>query len=361
MRVPLFSLRDMADKWGTWTGEKREISLSWDLVLHHPWDAVREVLLHEMAHQLAEEILGENDEPSHGPQFHKACRILRADPKGSGNGRLLDQRIGREPAENGDKIILRVKKLMALAGSQNQHEAEAAMGAAHRLMAKYNLDLLSQNGNRNFISIFLGRPALRHRREEYSLMSLLHDFYFVQGIWITAYVLAKGKMGRVLEISGTIQNVQLASYLYDFINRFIDTQWSGYNRDRGLSRYRRTDFAMGVIEGFRSKLEFQGTGRNRNGTPGALMRIEDPLLSEYFRDRYPRTARITAKGSRRDRRVWKDGVSFGKAMVVFRAVTEKGRNRGLLEGIPGWGERGRRGLLKRLRRKRPCQMKEWPG
>ena len=70
MRKPLFSLRDMQDKWGYWSGEKREISLARNLVLNHPWDAVREVLLHEMAHQFAEEVLGANNESPHGPKFH---------------------------------------------------------------------------------------------------------------------------------------------------------------------------------------------------------------------------------------------------------------------------------------------------
>ena len=61
-------------------------------------------------------------------------------------------------------------------------------------------------------------------------------------------------MGRVLEISGTEKNVQIASYVYNFVNRFIESQWREYNKKKGLNRYRRTDFALGVLEGFEQKL-----------------------------------------------------------------------------------------------------------
>ena len=115
--------------------------------------------------------------------------------------------------------MLRIKKLMALAQSQNQHEAEAAMAKAHQLIGKYNVDLLTHEENRDFVSVFVGKPALRHFREEYALARLLTDFYFVFGIWMPAYVVDKGKMGSVLEISGTVQNTKIAHYVYDFVNQ----------------------------------------------------------------------------------------------------------------------------------------------
>ncbi len=65
----------------------------------------------------------------------------------------------------------------------------------------------------------------------------------------------KGKMGRVLEISGVVQNLKIAEYVHDFIGQFIDAQWRKYNQGKRLNRYRKTDFAVGIIEGFRDKLE----------------------------------------------------------------------------------------------------------
>jgi len=326
---PLFRLSDMKGKWGYWSGERNEICMSRALVLNHSWDSVCDVLLHEIAHQFTDQILGISNEPPHGPGFKRACHLLRANPKASGNYTLLDQKVLDDSAASEDKIMVRIKKLMALAQSNNQNEAEAAMAKAHEFIKKYNIDILERDGNRHFISVFIGKPALRHFQEYYDLSFLLQEFYFIYGIWMPAYVMDKGKMGRVLEISGTVQNVKIASYVHDFVQRFIDSQWDKYNKDGRLSRYRRTDFAMGIIRGFHSKLRRQN---NKVKDEFALIKIEDPLLKEYTAYRYPRVTNISGKAVRRDKSVLKDGIDIGKELVISKGISKKGGKKGLLIG-----------------------------
>jgi hypothetical protein len=332
VRKPLFSLRDMKGKWGYWSGERNEICLSRNLVLNHSWDAIREIFLHEMAHQFAEQALGAHNEPPHGPKFKRACHLLRANPRASGNYRPLDERILQDSPDPKDRIMIRVKKLMALAQSQNQHEAEAAMAKAYELIAKYNIDLLARDENRHFATVFVGRPRLRHFREDYHLASLLQEFYFVFGIWVSAYVVEKGKMGHVLEISGTRQNLRIASYVHDFVKHFIDSQWNRYNKNKALNRYRKTDFAMGIIEGFRSKLKAQTVEKSKAKDKLGLMRIQDPLLKKHIDYKYPRTANIRGKALRKDRNVLKDGISVGKQLVISEGITERDISKRLLIG-----------------------------
>ena len=333
MRPPLFDLGDMTGSWGTWSGEVRRITLSRDLVLNHSWDAVREVLLHEMAHQLAGEALDGDGETSHGPTFRKACLLLRANPEASGRFCPLDERGSRGPADADDRVMRRIRKLMALAESPNRNEAEAAMAKAHELLERFNLDLFERKEPRRFQSIFLGKPALRHFREDYLLALLLQDFYFVRGIWIPSYVIQKAKMGRVLEISGTLQNIQIAAYVYDFVRNFINVRWQTYNWDKRLNRYRKTDFAVGLLEGFRSKLETSDKERKRTqGRKKALVKTEDPMLTEYFGYRYPHTTSIRCHVSGKDREVKRDGEALGKKLVIHRGITSRTRGGRLLPG-----------------------------
>ena len=329
-RRPLFGLRNMESRLGHWTSEKKEICLSRNLVLNHSWDAVREVLLHEMAHQFAEQVLGALDESPHGPKFQRACYLLRANPKASGNYMPLDERVSNDSLGPEDKILVRVKKLMALAQSRNQHEAEAAMTKAHELIAKYNVDLLSRDDNRHFFSIFLGRPDLRHFREEYHLSGLLQKYYFVYGIWVPAYVIEKGRMGRVLEISGTAQNVKMASYIHDFIRHFIDSQWDGYNKKKGLNRYRKTDFSVGIIEGFRSKLRSKTEAEKKGRDNRGLIKIMDPLLQEHIDYRYPHTTGVRGRAVRNDKHVLEDGIEVGKELIIFKGISKRGSDKRLL-------------------------------
>jgi hypothetical protein len=193
---------------------------------------------------------------------------------------------------------------------------------ARELISKHNTDLVARNERREFVSMFVGHPALRQTREAYHLAHLVQDFYFVRGIWVPAYVIEKGKMGRVLEISGTVQNIKLSDYVHHFVRHFTEQQWADYNQKKRLNRYRRTDFAIGIIEGFRSKLEAQGDEKKVCQENQAIVRIDDPLLKEYMARRYPRTTRFTRKASRQDAKVLEDGISVGKTLVISKGITE---------------------------------------
>lgn len=326
MLPPLFALGDFQDLWGVWSRIKKEIILSRRLVLNHSWDSVREVLLHETAHQFADEVLGAYGETPHGPQFQEACRLLRASPRASGTYPPLDQRIEADAAHSEDKTLLRIRKLMALAESPNLHEAEAAMAKAQHLITKYNFQLLETKENRLFVTVSLGRAALRHPAEEYGLAHLLQEFYFVQGIWVSSYLLEKERMGRVLEVSGTLSNIQVASYVYDFVSRFIRSQWQEYNSGKNLNRRRQTDFALGIIEGFRSKLR---SGNGAKDSSSALIRLKDPQLDQFFSYKYPRTVKIKGGRTRQDPRVLHDGKEVGRRLVISKGLESAVKSRKL--------------------------------
>ena len=333
LRPPLFSLGDLQRRWGDWNGARREIRLSRNLVLRHSWDSVREVLLHEMAHQFAEEVLGTSGEPPHGPGFRKACDLLRANPRASGHYPLVDQRQATDPAGPEDKVMSRVRKLMALAGSPNRHEAGIAMARAHQILEKHNLEFGGRSEPGEFTTVAVGSPALRHSREDYLLALLLQDFYFVRGIWVPAFVLDRAKMGRILELSGTRRNVRTASYVHDFVHNFIRLQWQAYNGNRRLNRQRRSDFAVGILQGFRSKLESIGAESGQKpGENRALVRKDDPMLSRYFAWRYPRTSAIRRSPSTQDRNVLRDGREVGKGLVIHQGIEGRESRGRLLTG-----------------------------
>ena len=322
MCKPLFALRDFKNRLGYWSSEKREIGLSREFVLNHSWNDIREVLLHEMAHQFASEVSNAHLEPPHGRCFQNACRILKADPRATGIYVPFSRQIFQASECESDKIRLRIRKLMALAQSSNLFEAEAAMIKAHELMAKYEIEQIVQNTPREYFSIFVGTPALRHFREDYSLALLLMDYYFVKGIWIGAYVVEKEKMGRVLEISGTAQNLQIASYVYDFIRQFIETAWKRYNTGGKLNRYRKTDFSSGIISGFRMKLKQESPAGRGVSLSLSPVPVHDIQLKQYVEMRYPRVRTFLRKSGRGHSGVVSDGTEIGKTLVIRKGISQ---------------------------------------
>lgn len=323
LKQPLFSIRELKGRWGTWSSERREISISSDLIHNHTWDAVREVLLHEMAHQLADQLFHASGETPHGQAFRKACRLFRANPKATAGSPLLDERLSDEPADGNGRMISRIRKLMSLAQSSNRFEAEAAMNKAHELMRVHQVEWVTGGERQELISRFAGTPALRHFREQYRLSCLLQDFYFVYGVWVPAYVLEKGAMGTVLEVTGRMENVKIALYIHAFVTRFIDQQWQEYTKRKKLNRSRKTDFALGIIEGFRKKLEGAAEERCGSRTDLSLMKVEDRDLEKEIAYRYPRLRKIRGWEVRRDEKVIRDGMEIGGRLVIHKGVEER--------------------------------------
>nr|MBL0715651.1 DUF2786 domain-containing protein [Desulfobacterales bacterium] len=219
----------------------------------------------------------------------------------------------------------RIRKLLALAQSQNANEAEAAMLKAHELMARHHITTLETDPARSFVSIFMGQPGLRHFKEAYFLANLIQDFYFVQCIWVPAFVVRKGRMGRVLEVSGTSPNVAQAGFVFEFVSAHIDRRWQALTRNQRLTRYQKSDFAVGVVEGFRHKLEQEQLPDCRP-RERALIRQTDPRLSAYLHRRYPHTSRIQRGRGRRDPDVYRHGLKVGEKMILHRSITHTSRN-----------------------------------
>lgn len=320
LKKPLFAISDMQRNLGYWHPDKRQITLSRDLVSTGRWDDVREVLLHEMAHQVAGEALKAASETNHGQSFRQACHLLRANPAASGTYLPLHERLHHgEKLDENDRIVVKIHKLMALAESSNPNEAHAAMRKAYELIARHNVALIDQGVDQEYTSIFLGIPRLRHFREAYHLAHLLQEYYFVQGMWIQAWVVDKDRMGRVLEISGSRKNVQIAEYIHDAVCRYIDTAWTDYQRGKGLNRYRKTDFAVGIIEGFATTLK-QATATHEREAQ-LPVRIEDPALTRYVAGRYPHVRSFSRKSSGYDTQVLSDGTRRGKKLVIAKGIS----------------------------------------
>lgn len=330
MRPPIFVLKEFTHPWGRWNKESREIAIRKSLFLEYPWVSVRDVLLHEMAHQMADEVLGGEPAP-HGDLFRKSCKPLRADPSATGDYAPLTDVLHHGNLSGDDRILLRIKKLLALAQSSNRHEAEAAMAKAHEHITKYNIDLLATQDGRAYCSVCIGKPVGRRLDYDLVLACLLCDFDFVEGIWISAYVLEKERMGKVLEISGTPENVKMAGYVDDFLRRVIDEQWHAYNSNDRFSYHRKTDFAVGLVKGFRQKLEIQARQwQTTDKSSWALITTGDTRLKEYFRQRYSRIRRNSGRSRMVDMKIQQAGEKAGQATILSRPIEANNGSRRLL-------------------------------
>lgn len=311
LQKPVIVVAGVAQRLGQWVRATRTLELQRRLVIERPWPEVLSVLEHEMAHQFVDEVLGMRDETAHGATFRKVCEERGIDARAHGAPVVRGEGGGE------DKTIDRIRKLLALAGSSNQHEAEIAMNKAHELMLRHNLEQLPLR--HEFEIRHLGEPRRRANPVEAEVIALLSELFFVEAISIPVYVPRTGLHGRVYEIAGTLANVEMACHVHAFLLATAERLWRANRSDARVRGGRdRVPYQTGVIRGFREKLlasrvELRGEG---------LVWVGDKRLEDFYRRRHPR---VTSR-----RRMLRTGGAHhagreaGRTVVLHKPVTSNG-------------------------------------
>lgn len=309
LKKPVLMLSDSTRRLGQWTRATRTLELSRTLVLARPWLEVTSILEHEMAHQYVDEALEVTGESAHGPTFQRVCAERGIDARAAG------MPVASASDVEADRALDKIRKLLALAGSDNQHEAEMAMRRAHELMLRHNIEQAA--AQQTYEVRHLGTPSRRANTVEADIVALLTEFFFVEVIRVPVYLPRNGTFAAVYEVIGTHANVEMAAHVFAFLLATADRLWRENRGDARVTSGRdRVSYQSGVIRGFREKLlaerkELKGTG---------LVWVGDGGLNQFYRARHPRIR--TVKRSVRLSRAHAAGREAGRNVVLHKPVAE---------------------------------------
>lgn len=313
--APVISLSDRESILGEWVPATRELRINRKFAFESPWIRVVEVLKHEMAHQFVHEVLCLH-EPPHGPAFRAVCEARGIDPRAAG--------VPEAEQAGSPRILDKVSKLLALATSANQHEAELAMSKAQALMRDHNLKVVQAGLPRSYRFLQLGAPKARIYEPERWLGAILSEHFFVDAIWVGAFDPQRGVRGSVLEICGTEENLAIAEYVHAFLQETAERMWSAHKAERGITKNRdRRRFHIGVMRGFKEKLESQQKRAEETG----LIWLKDGDLEAYMRARHPRTRSIR-RAAASENEAYRAGRAAGRDIVLNKPVSGRGPARG---------------------------------
>ena len=308
LQAPQISLSRGLQTLGQWDPRHRRLSLSVDHIKAHPWLEVMETLRHEMAHQYVDEVLKARGESPHGPAFKRACQLLRCSPRAQGVPR---------PGED-EQVLRRLKKVLSLAESPNENEAQAAVKQARRLLLRYNVDMVELDRQRCFAHRTLGPIKGRRASYELWLAAILQDAFFVETLWVGTYDAQRDKNGTQLQVHGTPANLDMAAYVYDYLTGLLEQLWHSYKTQRRLPGNReRQRYWAGVLEGFFAKLNQERQGDAQT----ALVWRGDPRLQAYYRYLHPRI-RTSYSGGVRPTGAYADGLDEGGRVSIRQPVGE---------------------------------------
>ena len=343
LRLPVFEITGSPTRFGAWCPNHRVLQISRCLIEKYPWQVTLQVLKHEMAHQVCTEIL-RNQRPGHGLDFHQACDLLGVTESFSrASSDLAGQIEQTAPVRcqtvEGRRMINRIRKLMALAGSDNEHEAALAMQRAGELLARHNLQLAEAEKQTGYAHVVIntGRKQLAAYRR--AICAILRDYFYVQVVCSSLYNPHLNETSKTIELLGREENVPVAEHCYHFLEERLAFLWSQNGaRFSGHARTARNSYYLGLLRGFAEKLSHQlnlndsRQHEDLHKTPGALVLARDRQLQSFISRRFPRLRKISNHGARIYRDTYNEAVATGHTITLHRAMEEHTDDRGgLLE------------------------------
>lgn len=332
---PFIGLDDYKSRHGDWDSVTRTITIRRATIREYPWHIVTGVLKHEMAHQYVDEFAAYG-ETEHGLQFRKACeRMGLPDWAASATGDLpheISDWRKSNLTEEETRLLDKTNKLLALAQSDNEHEAALAMQRVRELYAKYNLDEVEKRKEANFVSWVLNFRSRRIEGWQSIILVILDKHFFVRTISFNEFDAHDQVEYLAAEIIGKKQNVLMAEYVYRFLERTIHALWEHHLVGKPSLQYvshptlrsEKRHFMIGVLDGFMKQLNesngYQGLGRTETDCM-SLIKAVDKELDDHYRQKYPRTSTRSSSGFNPDRDTYKSGVTEGKKIRLHKPVS----------------------------------------
>lgn len=151
------------------------------------------------------------------------------------------------------KILDKISKLQALSASNHLGEVQAAQNQIKRLMEKHGITAEEvrayHSQDKEYIqgTIQLGKKVIDAK---YTLIAVLLQKYFFVSI------LVGNRNGAHITLIGQQKDVALASYIFDFLNSAIESEWKLFKRSSAYDGQRsaRKSFFHGMAAGLSSKL-----------------------------------------------------------------------------------------------------------
>lgn len=229
---------------GRFNSSYLQIELNKNLIVQANELVFEDVLKHELAHYIC--YLEHGSTPAHGKEFQQTCEKLGFSPHIA--AATVDLASSNKMTLNTteyDQLLKKIKKLLALAESNNPNEAELATLKANQILLKHNLkyvDLLEE-------SIYLIRVLPRPRKD-----AKIQAIYEILRHFIVRPVISTGVNTCCLEISGSYVNIRLAEYISEFLDYELDRLWKLTRHEHQLKGLRaKNSFFMGIAKGFEEK------------------------------------------------------------------------------------------------------------
>lgn len=241
-----------------------------------------------------------------------------------------------------DSLVEKIAKLLRLANSDNEHEADLALERAQKLATQYNIDLAA-------IQIYEGdkKPLEKIEKQTVDLQTARKSItqQSVSRILINHFgirLLYSGgrHSGMRLIFIGTKTDIELSIYLNNYLNSEFMRRWKKYyDKIPGVRLEERQSFIYGLEVGLGEKLEnakkktetesFQAYGDKATEISNqyALMVVNHKeRLEEFIEEEFPNLRKAySARSTRHFNNSFESGKAEGRTINTNRVIGNSSR------------------------------------
>lgn len=309
LRIVIFT---ESNKLGYFDPHTHHIALNLNLIYTVKDSVLKDILRHEFAHYI-NSIENPGSLP-HGSEYQEICK--RYNWERSISKSTMDVEVANDSKEGdlaSEKIINRIKNLLKLAESANVHEAELATLKANQLLLKHNIEKFSDLNNQ--APLYTKQILIEKRRS-----SKLTSIYDILKHFLVSPIFIYGKKQVALEVSGSKENIELASYVANFLDVEMENQWNLVKSPTLKGVRAKNSFFLGMAKGYDQKINNMLKGYSPQERQ-ALVKIKGQMqntLKQVYK-----SITQTSSGASLDDSAYSSGITKGHKLTINKAVKNK--------------------------------------
>lgn len=217
-----------------------------ECLMHAKKEQLHAVIRHELAHYMTFITYGGTIQ-HHGPEFKAFCEKMGWGEEVYKATTSFD---ADAPNIEESPVLRKVQKLMNLAKSSNENEAESAMIKSQQLLLKHNIEF-KYIGGEDDEKIFVKR-IMENKRENAKMRTVARilETFFVSVVY------HRGGDFIYLEILGSAVNIEIAEYVAAFLDTELEKLWRDAQKTAALKgMIAKNSFFLGIAKGYCNKIQ----------------------------------------------------------------------------------------------------------
>jgi len=210
-----------------------------------------------------------------------------------------------------EKIVDKIRKLLALSESSNEHEALLAMENANKFLMKYNLTMsdISEVDINGMIEddVISGRKIMSYKT------NLLNAIMKLNNCEVVIHNRVRGE--KTVRALGKKHNIQVSVSMYEYL---ISTMEKLSKKERGINLNSfRLGFAQAIGQKVNEIINERKKGQNEfDRACTALVVQEKALVEKFMKEKYPNLTRTRSTSSIRDHESFMAGRVAGQSVSL---------------------------------------------